>query len=216
LSSLPNLEPTAEATGLAEAYAIAKAKVSLCKTLALEIKAKLSAAIEAGEDVKGAAKTKTVKPAPKFSVTKLKSDHKELYEKYCIKTYAIAETFKVLVEPPDRDKLDREFLDEFESIEIAVVEITDLSDAYLLNLSQLALTRLESLSQWDMDLAEAELQNLCGEHEGIDGVCSWVRKESSTSKFDVDTFANENLELWLEYTLPRDEYTRLLVNKKKS
>lgn len=216
LSTLPILQVTDEAMRLAQTYVSAKSKLALCGALAVEIKGKLTAAIEAGEDVQGAAKTKTVNPAPKFSVTKFKADHKEIYDKYCIQIPTIAESFKVIASLPDRDELDRDFLEEFESIESAVFQITDLADAYLLNLSQLALTRLESLAQWDFDLAEAELQNLCGEHEGIEGICTWVRKASFTSKFDTDTFANENLELWLEYTLPRDAYTRLIVNKKKS
>ena len=74
------LNATAEASSFAKTFMTAKTKLSLCKALADEIKAKLSAAIEAGEDVQGAAKTKTVTPAPKFSVTKFKAAHKELYE----------------------------------------------------------------------------------------------------------------------------------------
>lgn len=215
LSTLPNLNATAEASSFAKTFMTAKTKLSLCKALADEIKAKLSAAIEAGEDVQGAAKTKTVTPAPKFSVTKFKAAHKELYEEYCIKTPTITESFKVLLDEVTRDQLDKEFLDEFSSIESEVAKITDLAEAYLLNLSQLSLTRLTSLAEWDFDLAEAELQNLCGKHEGIEGICSWTRKPSSSSKFDLDRFANEKIELWLEFTLPRDEYTRLIVNKKK-
>jgi DNA-directed RNA polymerase subunit E'/Rpb7 len=123
---------------------------------------------------------------------------------------------KVKVTEVGREDLDEEFLTEISSLESDVAKIEQLSDAYLLNLSQLALTRLKSLAQWDFDLAEAELKILCANHEGIEGVCSWLRKEASTSKFDVDTFANENIELWLEFTLPRETYTRLIVNKKKA
>jgi hypothetical protein len=216
LSTQPPIAATSEAFGFASLYMRAKTKIKICNDLAAEIKSKLTAAIEAGEDVQGAAETKTVTPAPKFSVTKFKAAHKDLYAKYCINTPTISESFKVQVAEVSRDDLDEEFLTEIASLESDVAKIEQLSDAYLLNLSQLALTRLKSLAQWDFDLAEAELKILCADHEGIEGVCSWLRKEASTSKFDVDTFANENIELWLEFTLPRETYTRLIVNKKKA
>lgn len=216
LSSLPAIQASEDAKALGEQYMRAKLKIKLCDNLLSEIKAKLTAAIEAGEDVKGAAQTKTVTPAPKFSVTKFKAAHKELYAKYCINSPTISEAFKVLLADVNRADLDGEFLEEIALLESEVSKVTKLSDAYLLNLSQLAITRLKSLAQWDFDLAEAELKILCGEHDGIEVVCNWTRKESSTSKFDIDTFANENLELWLEFTLPREEYTRLIVNKKKA
>ncbi len=49
---------------------------------------------------------------------------------------------------------------------------------------------------WERDLLEARLQAACGEHDGIDGICSWPRVATTTSVLDTASLKSERPELY--------------------
>ena len=201
---------------IATRYALASTKLKLCSAIQSEIKNKFAVAIAAGADVKGAATETTVTPTPKFSVTALKKDHKDVYEKYADQISSWSGPFKVTIDGAARDELDQEFLDQLTSIEEMIAAVNKPEDAYKLNEPNLLVTNLKALAEWDFDLAEAELKNECGLAPGITGICSWVRKVTTRASFNQGKFAQEMPELWVEYTLPRESYTKLSVSRKKN
>jgi hypothetical protein len=210
------LEESPEAEALAREYAVAQAKLSSCEILKKQIRDRFSKAIDEGVDTKGAASKTKVEPAPDFNVTVLKKHEKELYDAYAEDVFTWSSEFSLWPKKFLDVSLDSAFLESYRAIEIAIASIEDITDSYQLVEPELALTNLTVLAQWDSDFAEARLKKMCGEHPGIKGAVTWVRKYKPRKKFNEAKFADEQTEKWLEYTLPRKSYDRLNITKNKS
>lgn len=210
------LAATPELEALALRRSIAAGKLSLCKAVETTIKGKFVAAIAAGADVKGAAAEKEIFPAPKFSVTALKKDHPDKHLEYLVTTVNYSRAFKFTLDEMPREQLDADFLGQLAVIEAAVEAVTSAKDAYKLNEPQLQVLQLAALAEWDLDLADAELKVAVGVSAGIEGICTWSGKDSKSIKFDIGRFAEEEPDLFIEYTLTRSSFKRLEIKRKKN
>jgi len=207
---------TAEIQAIADRWAVASAKVTVCSGIRSAISSKFVEALKAGVDVKGAAVEKEVYPKPKFNTTLFKKEQKEKYEEYSKVAASFSSTFKMLIAAVDPTALDAEFLEQIAAIEAMVAKVESLEDAYLLNEPLLLVTKLSALAEWDRDVAEAELKVACGTAVGIEGVCTWERKESTRTSLDTDKLFNLEPELYLEYFLPRESHNRITITRKQN
>jgi len=211
-----SIAATAATKEIAARLAIAQTKVDVCTGIRSAISNKFVEALKAGVDVKGAAVEKEVYPKPKFNTTLFKKEQKEKYEEYIKVAPTFSASFKSLVANVDPATLDVEFLQQIDEIEAMVAQVETLEEAYLLNEPLLLVTHLLALAEWDRDIAEAELKVECGTAAGIEGICTWERKASTRSSLDTDKLANLEPELYIQYFLPRDTYTRITVTRKQS
>ena len=210
------LSPSNDIMQAVQNYRESSLEVAMCDERISLIGTKFREALDSGVDLQDVAKEKTISPVPKFNVTIFKKNHKETYDAFVIKNPTWAAKFSWLplsLEPSD---LSEEFFTEMLDIEAAIDEVGSVDDAYKLNEPLLRLTKLKALSEWKFDLAEAQIKVFCDDAEGIEGVCTWDRKASTRAKFDEGKFAQEMPDLWLEYTLPREAYTRLTVARRQS
>ena len=210
------LPATPALEALALRRSIAAGKLALCKEVENTIKGKFVAAIAAGADVKGAAAEKEIFPAPKFSVTAFKKNHPDKHLQFLVTTVNYSRSYKFTLNDAPREQLDSDFLGQLHAIEAAVEAVTSAKDAYKLNDPQLQILQLAALAEWDLDLADAELKVAIGVSAGIEGLCTWLGKDSKSSKFDVGRFAEEEPDLFVEYTLTRSSFKRLEITRKKN
>lgn len=70
------------------------------------------------------------------------------------------------------------FLNECERVNSRELPFGDLFDLYR------ELEMYEGAYQWDEEIAVANLRALCGDSPGIDGICSWNRKEKLSETLD--------------------------------
>jgi len=212
----PAIAPNDQITEIANRWAIANTKVLLCADLEQQIRGKFVQALAAGVDVKGAVTEKEVFPKPKFNTTLFKKELPEKYEEYQKVSTTWSGTFKVLLKALERSALDADFLAQFAELEAQVAAVVDPEHAYLLNETELALTNLGAIAEWELDIATAQIKIECGTAAGIEGICTWERKWSSRTGLDVDKLANLEPDLFIQYFLPRESYKRIKVTKAKS
>lgn len=210
------LPSTVAIQAVADRWAVATAKVAMCTGIRSTISGKFVEALKAGVDVKGAAIEKEVYPKPKFNTTLFKKEHKEKYQEYSKVAASFSATFKSLISSVDPSTLDAQFLEQITKIEAMLAQVEKLEDAYLLNEPLLLVTHLLALAEWDRDIAEAELKVACGTAAGIEGICTWERKASTKTSLDTDKLANLEPDLFLQYFLPRESYSRITVNRKRN
>lgn len=206
---------TPEISEIVNQWRIAEKKIQLCSDLESAINLKFKTAVEAGADLKGAAEAKIIHPEPKFNLTQFRKANKELAMSYDVFVDIWKQDFKTTIEEIEKTALDEEFLTSFREIAALVDAVVDLSDSYKLNEPRLLLLNLKSLAEWDFDIADAQLRISVGETPGIDGVCTWNREMGKKATFNKGKFAEDHPDLWLEYTLPRDVYTRFVVARSK-
>jgi hypothetical protein len=212
----PMLPATPELETLAQRRSIAAAKVVACSAVEKIIKTKFTEAIAAGADTKGAAEEKEVFPIPKFSVTAFKKDHPDKYSQFLVVTSKYGRSYKFIYGETALEDLDADFIQQLAAIQTDVDKINSPEDAYLLNEPRLQVLQLGALAEWEFDVAEAELKVEVGANPGIEGICTWQGKDSTTSKFDSGRLAEEDPELYMEYTLTRESFKRLDIKRKKN
>jgi len=83
----------------------------------------------------------------------------------------------------------------------------DLHDAYLLLLEEGAAISI------DLDLVKMKIKTHCGDAEGIDGVCTYVREDKTS--FDKDRFEQEQPDLYEEYTTTGTSIRRTSVKRSR-
>jgi hypothetical protein len=209
------LEPTPDILAIVGRWADAKARLTYCDEILSQIKLKLKQAIESGADTKGVAKETTVTFKPKFSESAMKESDEELWKKYVSYTPTWSARFTNSIEMPLFEALSREFRDVVTTLQAQVEEIP-VEEAFLLIDTQLELTMVRALAEWDLSLADAELRIAVGEASEIKGICKWGRKPGTPKPvFDESKFAEEHPDLWTKFTLTKDSFTKVSVSKTK-
>ena len=79
---------------------------------------------------------------------------------------------------PQLSLFSEKFLNECERVNSRELAFGDLFDLYR------ELEMYEGAYQWDEEIAAANLRALCGDSPGIDGICSWNRKEKISETLD--------------------------------
>jgi hypothetical protein len=209
------LEPTAEVLSVVARWADSKARLNQCIGVLDQIKEKLKLALASGADTKGVVKETTVTFKPKFSEGVLKADDENLWKKYVNYADTWSARFTNSIVLPPFEELSEEFRNALSALQKKVDEIP-IEDAYLLNETQLELTMITALADWDLSLADAELRIAVGDASEIKGVCKWTRKPGTPKAiFDEETFAVEHPDLWTKYTLTKDSFTKISISKTK-
>lgn len=209
------IEPTPETLEIVSRWADAKARVSYCDDVLAQIKSKLKLAIESGADTKGVAKETTVTFKPKFSESALKEFDEELWKKFVSYIPSWSSRFTNSIDLPSFNDLSQDFREVFEALQAQVEEIP-VEKAFLLNDTQLELTMVRALAEWDLSLADAELRIAVGEASEIKGICKWGRKPGTPKAvFDESKFAEEHPELWTKFTLTKESFTKVSISKTK-
>ena len=90
---------------------------------------------------------------------------------------------------PQLSVFSQEFLGGCERVGSRELTFGDLFDLYR------ELEMHEGAYQWEEEIAAANLRALCGDSPGIEGICSWNRKEKVSEKLDRE---------WLESSFPEE------------
>lgn len=65
---------------------------------------------------------------------------------------------------------------------------------------------------WECNRREIEIKSLCGDAEGIEGVCTWKRENKTTSAFDGTAFKKTHPRIWSSFTKTSKPSVRFKVN----
>jgi len=208
------LPATPELLELARKNAVAKLQIDLCGDAAVELKRKLVAAVEAGEDITEVAGTNVRNFSPKFLESDFSAAHPDLYTEYLVQVSSWESRFLNKLKATKSD-LDEEFATAFAEIEAAIADVADHSEISKLNVPNLNLTHLAGLATWNEAITQAQLKIALGEYDEITGVCSWKRYPKVTEKFDSRRFASENPELARQFvsTPVKKEYVQAKKTK---
>jgi hypothetical protein len=73
---------------------------------------------------------------------------------------------------------------------------------------------MQSYADWETNLAGAQLKNLCGNSEGIEGICTWKRVEQIDEKFDRKAFSESHPELVEKFTVTSEPTKAVIIEPK--
>ena len=65
---------------------------------------------------------------------------------------------------------------------------------------------------WESDRREIEIKSVCGDAEGIEGVCTWKRENKTTPTFDGTAFKKAHPRIWSSFTKTSKPSVRFKVN----
>ena len=65
---------------------------------------------------------------------------------------------------------------------------------------------------WEIKRREIEIKSLCGDAEGIEGVCTWKRENKTALTFDGTAFKNAHPRIWSSFTKTGKSSVRFKVN----
>lgn len=65
---------------------------------------------------------------------------------------------------------------------------------------------------WESNRREIEIKSLCGDAEGIEGVCTWKRENKTTPTFDGTAFKTAHPLIWSSFTKTSKPSARFTVN----
>ena len=65
---------------------------------------------------------------------------------------------------------------------------------------------------WERNRREIEIKSLCGDAEGIEGVCTWKRENKTKSTFDGTAFKTMHPRIWSSFTKTSKPSVRFKVN----
>ncbi len=158
---------------------------------------------EQGEDVSGTAEIQKRAPRAVFDEKGFKAKYEDLWIKHLIQKESIASRFSAQKISEDSLPID-DFQDEFHVFANKMEEalskeggnsqtLFDVHEVYLNLLS------FEKQAQVDMDIAEAHLKVLCGENDGIQGVCKWIRKLTVKETLDKTALKSNHPNEYAEF-----------------
>lgn len=167
--------------------------------------AALAAAASAGRDVGRYMVTQNKQKAATIDTARLKKDHPDIYESFLkpkmtwSKTFVTAKMSDLGLDDTALDPALRDLCAQIEA-EAAAVETGSSPD----NLHTLYLELLQFDARYDLEhkTAEAQLKVLCGNAPGIEGLCTWNRRENAGVNFDKDAFKQQNPDLFAQYEKP--------------
>ena len=171
--------------------------------------AELAKAADAeGEDVTHVATVSTVTKT-KFDLKKLKAEHPDIYAAFLIDQEKLVGPFRM-----NRDPLKALSLAEVEPALEALItalsaaaERVSAGEIPLASLKefQVTLEPYEARAEWDKTLAEGVIKAVSGPTQGVDGVCTWNRRNEVKQKFDEQAFGAAHPELKAALTVATTE-----------
>ncbi len=209
-------EKTESDIEFAKVLASAKCKLKVVSDIQDDINNLLTVVREAGGDVEAVAKTIVRTFSPKFDETKFKEDNPEIWSEYAVEITSLASPKFLEKLKYKFEDLDSGFVEEINSIKAQVQAAVETKDVTLLNEPILQLNNIEGLAKWDVEVAQAELKISVGEYDGIEDVCSWKRKETTTVKLNSGLLMAEHEDLYKKYIFTPDPKEYVITKKKKA
>jgi len=166
--------------------------------------------------IKGVTEVTTTKAGRVFDIANFKKAEPDLYARYCL-TNGLSCSFSFLGRPRINTYPEvQAALKKAKStvVKIAVEEVTedmlDRSDEVeKLHTEYLDLKAKLAGIQGDLIRHELELRYVCGENEGINGICTYRREIEK--KFDKEAFKNDCPDLWDKFQIDRTSSLRFKV-----
>ena len=210
------LTSTEEYIELAQQLAVAKGQIEKCDYLESMILELLTTAQSEGRDVSKYSEVKVKGFTPTFKEEEFKTTHPELWEKYQGTEKSWYQRFLLKLKLKSDADLGQEFNEAIDKLTAIVESVTTSKDLGMLVEPNLELTHLRGLANWNQTVSQTQLKLAIGDHEGIEGLCTWTRKENTSTKFDSKQFESENPELYREFLTTGSSTTILKPKKSKS
>ncbi len=204
LSTKPAKKATSKAEDFFTDYKAAKFALDEIGHRISKIKQLYVEAAESGEDVDGLVETIERKQAAKLDVEALLAAYPKLRKKYTEITKTISPRFKWAPFENDLDSLNflGDNVDDLIFEADKAIAVAKKSKKRLEDLKEIELQLIEyyTAAEWQAEVAEVNIRTLCGDAEGIEGICTWKRVEKVTEKFNEKKFKAENPELFQQFS----------------
>jgi hypothetical protein len=202
-SNEEKLAPTIDSEYWFGKYQDSKVMSKACDEAIDKYNALLEVAAEEGEEVAEFVTVQERAGARRFDQKFFMEKHPDIYAKFVTKERSIKGRFLVTSVKkwsrsldeisPDLNSILNQFNSELDQIKGNKIT-SSLHNLYLGVLS------MQAYADWENQLAAAQLKNLCGNNEGIEGICTWKRAEQFDEKFDRKAFMESYPDLVEEFT----------------
>lgn len=190
---------------VAETTVIAKHGQKLIGATEDRVVTALVAAQSAGRDVGRYIAVQNKQKAATFDTAKFKKDHPDIFESFTTPKVSWSKTFvtvKMTDLGLDDTALDPALRDLCTQIEAEATAVETGNSPSKLHMMYLELLQFDARYDLEHRVAEAQLKVLCGTAPGIEGLCTWNRRENAGVSFDKDAFKEQHPDLFAKYEKP--------------
>lgn len=214
------LKPSKEAINLHKQLGMTKANLSASKSAINKLKTFFDSLHREGHEVSDYYSLNRRVGTLEFNEDAFKEKHPKLWQKYLVNKSSVDPRF-LLTElnafKRDESLLKPELRDLIEKIDQAL-NSPKPSKPFMNQMHghYLEILTIQSPLEWDDELMEAELKAICGNHAGIEGLCTWNRRVRESTSFDKTAFKNEHPDKWDLFTTSRPETTSAALRRDRN
>lgn len=209
------LPPDSTAQDLATTAIIAKRSRNFIGETEERVVAALVSASDTGRDITRYMAVQIKNKAASFDTAKFKKDHPDVHASFSTPTTNWSKTFttaKMKDLGLDDTALDPSLRDLCARIDVEAASVETGGSPDSLHELYLELLRFDALYDLNFKAAEAQLKLLCGTAPGIEGLCTWNRRENPGVSFDKDALKEQQPDLYAQYETPATtQESRVLV-----
>ena len=192
LSTQEIIKPSAEALAWHGAFLRAEAIGKYCAEFADGMRDVFREAIQRAEPVEHIAVMRERKDRKIFDPIAFELEYPDLYIQFTKRIKKIAPRL-TWTRPKDFDKSISRLNPQLHAYGTSLEGLTEQArkgkvSKELLHKHYLRLLGFGSRASWELDIAKANIQTICGDSAGIDGICKWSRVEKETKSFDQAAF----------------------------
>ena len=217
ISTEGKLAPTIDSEYWFAKFQDSKVMSKACDEAVEKYNALLTKAAEEGEEVSEYVTVQERAGARKFDQKSFMEKYPDLYAKFVTQEKSIKGRFlmtsvkkwnRTLEEiSPDLSAILTQFESELEKVEGNSITTT-IHNLYL------GVISMQAYADWEKNLAEVQIKNLCGSNEGIEGICTWKRAEQIDEKFDRKALAEAHPEIVEEFMITSAPTKAVIVEPK--
>ena len=192
LSTQEIIKPSTEALAWHGAFLRAEAIGKYCTEFAEGMKDVFREAIQRAEAVEHFAVMRVRKDRKIFDPVAFELEYPDLYIQFTKPTKKIAPRL-TWTRPKDFDKSISRLNPELHSYGTSLKGLIEQTregklSKEVLHKHYLRLLGFGARASWELDIAKANVQTICGDSAGIEGICKWSRVEKETKSFDKSAF----------------------------
>ena len=164
--------------------------IKACDEVLDQYEGLLVEAVKSGKDVSDRVTIQTRKGAIKFDYKKFAQMYPEIYKEFTSTIIEIKGTFRYATSKEDVKTLAEidlqisEFIAEYK--ELMEIDVVDEELEFIFHDKSLQVKAFKKFAEWKQDIADAKLRSLTGLNDGIEGICTWKRAESTKTTFDKE------------------------------
>ncbi len=217
LSNEGKLAPTIDSEYWFAKYQDSKIMSKACDEAIEKYNALLATAADEGEEVSEFVTVQERAGARRFDLKAFMEKHPDIYSKFVTQERSVKSRFTVtsvkkwnrtLEEiSPDLSAILTQFESELEKVEGNSITTT-IHNLYL------GVISMQAYADWEMQLASANIKNLCGYNEGIEGICTWKRAEQIDEKFDRKALTEAHPDIVEEFMVTSAPTKAVIVEPK--